>query len=264
MPLPESKRVLYKHNPLAEVICQLQFSPILEIGVQDPVAFQNKVRGMYPEYQREDAIGHLPRGVAELLGQIRVPRIEPAEAVTHKFALSDFTRFISLSGSFVAVTEQRYRRWEQFRREVELAKTAVEEVYNPVRYVRIGLRYQNLIDPSKLGLPGESWDRLVNPALAGILGSAVVQDDVQEAMSNALLAVSEVQGGFVRLRHGLVRTGPTQSRAYLIDADFFTQEMGAIDHGNDVLDSFNRLAGNLFRWAITPRLQSALAPGDID
>jgi len=31
MPFPEVKRVIYEHNPLDKVICQLRFPPILRI-----------------------------------------------------------------------------------------------------------------------------------------------------------------------------------------------------------------------------------------
>ena len=32
MELPESERVIYEHNPLIEVVCQLRYPPILKIN----------------------------------------------------------------------------------------------------------------------------------------------------------------------------------------------------------------------------------------
>ncbi len=53
MPFPESERVVYGENPLVEVICQLKFPPILDISTAEPAAFQNKVRKLYPLYEKD-------------------------------------------------------------------------------------------------------------------------------------------------------------------------------------------------------------------
>lgn len=48
MPFPESKRVFYVKNPLAEVICQLRFPAILRIGAESPHEFQERIRDHLP------------------------------------------------------------------------------------------------------------------------------------------------------------------------------------------------------------------------
>ncbi len=263
MPFPETPRVIFRHNPLAEVICQLRFPTILEIASQAPSAFQQKIRGRYPLYAFEDPIGSgLPKELSGLLAALPLPK--PPDLSVHKFLAEDSRRFISLNREFLALTETNYRRWEEMEAEIEIARAALEEVYKPAFYSRIGLRYHNRIDKDALGLDGEGWDSLLKPPFLGVLEAADVREQVHEIRTEAVIGVTEVPGAFVRLRHGLIRQPPGSMGMYVVDADFYTAERGASEHVVEILGAFKRLAGNLFRWAITPRLHAALEPMEID
>lgn len=259
MPFPESKRVIFKENPLKEVICQLRFPTILEIGVKAPAEFQNRIRLTYPIYSREEALQSLPPEISSIVEQLRLPLPFQSQAPTYKFATEKQTRLISLNPEFVAVSEREYQQWEHFRSEIETAKSALEEVYNPVFYSRIGLRYQDIIDKEQLGLH-EAWDALVNPSLIGVLGAENLRDEVQEIGSESLVTVAGVGGGFVRMRHGLRKLVPESRQVYFIDSDFYTRERSESIDVLAILDEFRRVSGNLFRWAATKRLQQALHP----
>lgn len=266
MPFPESKRVVYQKNPLLEVICQLQFPTILEISAADPAGFQKKVRPRYPLYSREEE-GGIPKGIPKEIADIvaHLPIARPPEDAPHRFLTEDSSRFISLTREFLAVADRKYTRWEDFRREIELAKTALEEEYPPAFYSRIGLRYVDIIDKVDLGLGDEPWDSLMNSSIAGILGAKELYHAVRQIYGEALMECDDetVPRGFARLRHGLVER-PDGGQVYRIDADFFTTERSTGDDVSRVLERFNRLAGNFFRWAITPKLQEALEPREID
>jgi uncharacterized protein (TIGR04255 family) len=262
MSFPESPRVLYQKNPLVEVICQLRFPTILEISAEEPAAFQKKVRSRYPLYNKEESRIAIPKELAGLLAAFPVPK--PSDALTHKFLTEDSRRFISLTRDFLAISEQQYHRWEEFRQEIQHAQSALEDTYQPAFYSRIGLRYRDVIDKVKLGLREKAWDTLLNPAFLGVLGAPEVRDDVQQSRVQAVIRVSEVQGGFLHLRHGLGALTPDNPEAYVIDVDFFTEDREATQDVFAVLDTFNRLVGNLFRWAITPWLQQALEPRPIE
>ncbi|MDP2673715.1 MAG: TIGR04255 family protein [Dehalococcoidia bacterium] len=261
MTFPESQRVVYRQNPLVEVICQLRFPTILEIKAADPARFQERVRlSGYPLYERTE--GGVPKDVEEILA--RLPVGMRPEGVTHKFLAEDESRFISLAPGFVALTEKRYTRWEHFREQLELAARALEEEHHPSFYSRIGLRYQDIIDKTKLGLGDEPWSSLVKPSIVGILGAEELSTVVQQVQTMASIRLdADVPSGFATLRHGLIRRSDG-SEAYGIDIDLYTEERSASDHAFDILDGFNRVAGNFFRWAITPQLERALEPEPID
>lgn len=263
MPFPHSKRVIFDKNPLREVICQLRFPTILEIGVEPPARFQNLIRSTYSLYSREDVSQSLPKEISSLLEQLRFPFPGQAQGTTHKFGTEHETRFISLSAEFIAVTEREYHRWELFVQEVEKAQGALEEVYRPAFYARVGLRYQDVIDRELLGLD-KPWSALINPCLAGMLGSKELSQDIREIETESLIIVPEVRGGFVRLRHGLRKAADNGRLVYVIDSDFYTRERSDRNEVIGILDRFRRSAGDLFRWAASSDLQRALNPKEID
>jgi uncharacterized protein (TIGR04255 family) len=258
MPFPESPRVIYQNNPLVEVICQLRFPTILEISAEEPAAFQKKIRARYPLYNKEEGGLVLPKELAGLLTAFPLPR--SANLLTHKFLTEDSTRFISLTPEFLAISEQRYHRWEEFWQEIQHAQAALEEIYQPAFYSRIGLRYQDVINRGNLSLQHEPWDVLLKPAFLGILGTSELQKHIPKIRIDAFIKVDEVAGGFLHLQHGLGMNAPAKADDYLVDMDFFTEAREATKHVSHILAIFNRLSGHLFRWAITPRLHQALRP----
>ena len=264
MTFPESPRVIYKQNPLEEVLCQLRFPTILEIKTVDPAAFQNEIRSRYPLYSKEGddsllsgSLG-LPKEVADIVAQFPIAR---RESVTHKFLTESSERYISLAPEFLAVTETDYTRWEDFKAQIALAMKAVETEYHPSFYSRIGLRYVDIIDKANIGLSEATWDSLINPAVIGMLGAPDVGDRVREISSIVLIELDDevVRGGGVRVRHGLVKAEDDRE-VYKIDVDSFTAERSGSKDVLRILDIFNRLAGNFFRWAITDKLRDALGP----
>ena len=262
MPFPRSSRVIFRQNPLIEVICQLRFPPILMISSEPPAKFQERIRRAYPLYQRIDAPLGLPPEVARLFSQL--PISIPGANVTHQFSNSDQTRFVTLSEGFVAVSEQRYQRWEEFKSEVSLAELAVREIYNPEFYSRVGLLYQNTIDRERWGLGGVDWSELLHPSFSGLLGAEDVRGLVRESTSTESITVPEVQDALVTIRHGLASVADGGRLAYTISADFYKQGRCISEQAFGELDIFNRLAGDLFRWAITSRLEEALDPRPVD
>src|SRR2546428_3527224 len=207
MPFPESKRVIYQQNPLVEVICQLRFPTILEIAATEPAAFQKKIRSTYPLYEKDEGginfPKEAPKEILEALSQLTSMR--PVEHLTHKFLIEDSARLISLNREFVAVTETQYKQWEHFREEIFRAKAALEEIYEPAFYTRIGLRYRDIIDREELGLTDTPWNSLINASLSGVLVAEAIYHQVEEIQSEALIKIDDVEGGHVKLRHGLAR-----------------------------------------------------------
>ena len=263
MPFPESERVVYGENPLVEVICQLKFPPILDISKAVPADFQKKVRKLYPLYEEdtEPSLPELPSHIPQEALKLAAQFLQDGSR-THRFLTDDGLRVIALTKDFVAVTDRAYLTWEKFRKDIDLVMEAVEEVYEPAFYSRVGLRYRNVIDREQLGLQREPWDALLSKELIGSLMSAKkLRDNVRHVLTVAVISIDEVTGGFVRLRHGLVnRPQEGEGQMYVIDADFYSEEREATKNVVATVDRFNGLAGQLFRWAIKKRLHEALRP----
>jgi uncharacterized protein (TIGR04255 family) len=263
MAFPESERVVYEVHTLNQVICQLTFPPILAIGSEAPAAFQDRIRNEYPLYQRQET-PQVPKEISDLLANLPV---RPPASVVHHFSTADEKRVIALGPESVSVTETDYDEWPALRPQIEIAKRALEEIYQPAFYSRVGLRYQDVLDRDVLGLAHRAWSDLLNPALTGFLGAeeAEIRESVTEQWETTVVRLDPpVAGGAVRVQHGLATAEGESKVVYLLDADYFTntrQEGAAV---LDILDHFRREAGNLFRWAISPLLDDALGRREVE
>ncbi len=265
MLFPESERVLYKKNPLVEVICQLRFPTILRIREGHLADFQDMIRKSYPDYsEQEPSFGvppQAPKELATIIEQMNIP-IPPA-LTSHRFSTKDSKRFISLRDGFMTLAETKYERWESFRREIVKAEGALKRVYEPALYSRVGLRYRDIISRRSLGLTKVGWQGLLKPHIIAELGDKDVSGAILGIQTRVIIKIPDIPNGQVVINHGLITPNGSDEECYLIDADFSVERKEGIDEPFEILDRFNRLAGRLFRWAITERLHSAMGPGII-
>ena len=262
MPFPPSDRVIYAKNPLIEVICQIRFPTVLRISTESPTEFQERIRQEYPLYALQEPsidVPALPKEVAALVGgMLKLPTLSALP--THRFSSRDRQRSISLSQDFVALTELRYTRWEDFRTQMKGSVDALEAVYHPAFYTRVGLRYKDLISRRGLGLDEARWAELLKSHMLGELGATEVADEVSGVMTQSTIRLGDIPGAHVKLNHGLVKRRGSDEDCYLIDSDFAMEAPEGVDEPFAILDRFNRLAGCLFRWAITDKLHRAMEP----
>lgn len=257
MPFPENPRVVYEKTPLIEVICQLKYPAILRIGSGDLADFQDKIRQNYPIYDLEEpAFPNVPKEMRMLVEQMLPKPLGPR---THKFSTKDGNRFMSLSPDFLALTEFQYTEWSEFRKQLEVAEKALREVYKPSFYSRVGLRYRDLIKPSELGFKDFKWSDLINQPIIGQLGDPNVQGLIRQTRTQTIFNLDyKVKGGYVTFTHGLFQENEKPVAGYVIDTDFAVTNVEDLDGIFGILDKFNKLAGDLFRSAITESLQKAL------
>lgn len=259
MTFPHSDRVIFDKNPLEAVICQLRFPTILEIRTELPVKFQNMIRDGYPLYESDQL--KLPAEISQVFERLPIPK--PVPTVTHKFIAPDGSKVISLNSDFIAFTDTKYVRWERYSEAITRVQAALEEIYKPAFYTRIGLRYTDVIDKVKIGIEGETWEALLKPSLIGLLGAKHnIGNSVNNIGTQATMRLDEVPGGMATIRHGLKKIGPNRE-VYSIDIDFYTTERRSSEDVPGILRRFNILGGNFFRWAITERLRTALGPREL-
>lgn len=182
--------------------------------------------------------------------------------VVHQFQSADSRWSVALSNGSLSLTDRAYTTWEEFRENFEGSLVAVEKLYRPAFYERIGLRYQNLIRRSQIALDGVEWRELLQPYIAGELSQAEVAGEVEQAARQAVVSLAADEG-FVQIQHGLVRHAMGNDKVevcYGIDADFYRAERSEVQDARKVLDRFNKRARSVFRWCITERLHRAMEP----
>lgn len=258
MPFPDADRVLYESNPLDEVICQVKFPPILKIDAEEPAGFQEQIRADYPNYESKPSVrvtGNIPPQLAELLGS-ELPLVGKK---AHEFSSRDELWKLSLTRNFFALTCKRYERWEEFRRRVEAGLVALQRTFAPAYFTRIGLRYQDNISRSRLGLAETPWSELLKPAVAALLGANDIADDVMAVQTASLVNLPN-DIGQAQFKFSRAAKPESGEADFLIDGDFFTEKQTEPTDVLARLDAFNRQARLFFRWCISDRLHHAMGP----
>lgn len=256
MPFPESPRVIYQKNPLVEVVCQLRFPAILRIAAELPSDFQERIRTIYPNYKQKPVMPVLPAGLpVQVVNAIQQVAGSGQGEFVHEFAAEDETWAATLAPTFLALRTTEYRRWEAFQGRLRDLFVALIELYRPSYFARVGLRYIDVIQRSRLGLLDRPWRDLLEPHIAAELAANGIADDVLHVARQVLVSLKDSQ---VRIRHGFSQADPTNEQCYMIDSDFFVERRVDKENVLDTLSQFNRMAGRLFRWCIQPPVHDAL------
>ena len=263
MSLPQTDRELYRQNPLAEVTVQLRFPPILRIEAETPAEFQERIRGHYPLYRRVMAAGQLPTDLPASVRNL-VHSMGAAGPVQHLFEDQGRKWSVTLSRESLALKTTRYTRWEDFRGRIDFVRAGFEAVYRPASYTRLGLRYVDIVRRSILGLTDVAWSELLKPYLAGELATQELGDSI-DSLSRQLHCRLNGENCFLTLKTAIALAEPampgaSKEKCFLVDSDFHTHGPTELANVANTLNTFNRASGNLFRWAIQPRLRDALGP----
>lgn len=264
MNIPESPRVIYQFNPLAEVSCQLRFPTILKIGTQEPAEFQDRIRSQYPIYEIVQNLDLSPE-LQNLLTKFSNPLTTD---FIYQFTSEDLTWRFFLHKEFIALATKQYSRYEEFKNRLKTLIGVFEEIYNPNFYSQVRLKYVDLIIQSELNLQ-EKWTELIQPHFANELQIQEFSESIVDFINIINLQIKD-QGGII-LKHGLVNLENEEKnieeQGYLIETEFFTPPTINIQKGNDVwkcLDQYHALSGRIFRWSITEKLHDAMGPQPID
>lgn len=245
-------------------MAQLRFPPILRIEAESPAKFQEAIRDRHALYRQVVASGQLPPDVPSPVRQL-IQGLGPAAGpLQHVFETQDRTSSVTLSRECVIVRTTAYSRWEEFREQLNRVRETLEGIYRPNSYTRLGLRYVDVVRRSILGLNDVPWRELLNPAIGGELSSREFGESIDSAQRR-LHCKLDGENRFLTLNTGIALAEPADpagatEKCFLIDADFHTHKPTENANVTAALDTFNRTSGNLFRWAIRPRLRDALEP----
>lgn len=250
---PESDRVIYERNTLAEVVCQLVFPTVLRIDATVPADFQDAVRASYPLFSKEQP--SLPPGIPQELRQMF--EADAAISGAYEFFSEDKVWKLSLTKDFVALTTSAYSQWEDFRRQLEGPLNALEAIYKPAFFLRVGLRYRNVIDRDLLG-PDSPWVQILKGQILGEMGDDVIGPRIATASRTVVVDIDN--SARVRIHHGLGLDEQKQKPVYIIDADFHSTDRTEVCDAIATLNQFNSESGRLFRWCITDGYHKALGP----
>ncbi len=264
MPFPEVKRVIYKKNPLDKVICQLRFPPILKIDTEIPAVFQERIRQQFPNLLESAEWNiEVPQAIkGQIPSDLARQMLQSAGIKNYQFSSEDGQWQLNLTRTFIALTANKYQRWEQFKDKLLGPLAALNDIYAPSFFSRIGLRYVDVIKRSALNLDGVNWSELLQPYVLGVLSTPEVSRNVQAFQSNYEIRLSDEQS-MVRLIAQLVQPIDSSEICFMIDSDFFTAEKTISDDVMSKLNYLHARSSRLIQWCITERLHQAMEPQEL-
>lgn len=250
---PDVPRVRFAAPPLALVLAQVQFEPILRISDPSFISqFQDAARVEYP------SVGRV--GGVELAFGSEGLKAEPTTSGAWSFSSSDGEWQLVLAPEALTLQSQRHESYELLRdRFLAVLRTFVELV-EPGARTRLGLRYVNRMafdDAHSVA----KWRELVRPELLGLAGTDELTDDdaIRHAFGQVRFAQAESQ---MFVRYGFMESGIahhphvgiSDTPYFLLDLDHFdVRRMPTIEIEQIAaeLDAFHDDIHRVFRWAIS-------------
>ena len=255
----QEPRCIYRHNQLAEVICQLRFPEILSIGTTVPDKFQEAIRGQFPQYSKR--MEAAPPRLTGAPGNFSVQKQEPT--VNHQFMSADGVWRVNLTSKFISLACTKYTCWEDFAGKLDKPLAAFIQIYKPAYFERVGLRYVNFISRGELGIPTIPFRELIEPCYLGLLS----QDDLPEnaCTRSSLDTEVAIRGGCrvkIHAGPGMVQRGTQKDKEvkFIFDQDLYMPGQVPVNLSAGALQTLHSQAFSIFRGAITDQLHDALEP----
>lgn len=249
LPFPHQDDVPLERAPVAEVVCQVRFPPILRILREEPSDFQEQVRGRFPELEIEQSlVVRLPNGGAEPLQPEPQPKI-------YRFHAADKHADLALSVNFYALSTTRYTHWSNFLDDLLLAHAAVQTAYQPAYASRIGLRYIDRFTLANTGyaepaeMRGLFRPELVAP-LSGETWAHTADYFSQQSFQDAEARLT------LRFGYRLEASEPT----FILDFDYYQEGQLPFTDLADRCHRYHAIIYNAFRWCLLPHALKIFQP----
>lgn len=257
MPFPEVARVVYGKNPLTDVICQLRFPPILKIDSEIPYIFQEKIKDHYPFYQEKKEVIKqiIPDNPQGKLDQFFT---KSSSFRNHEFQSEDNSSRINITRNFIALSTNTYARWETFSDSLKSILDIFNMIYTPPFYTRIGLRYTDIFNRSKLGLSNVGWDELIKTEFLGLLSTSF-SENIENSESVYEIKLDD-NLSMVRIMTSLIKENETHEKCYMVDSDFFNSQRIKVAEVSDKLNYFHERSTRLIQYIIKEKLHLAMEP----
>lgn len=241
-------RTVYENPPVHEVICQLRFPTILSINNVEPADFQEEIREDLPQYSRNQETGGPGQPVVN----------------NYTFVSQDGRWKLNLTKDFIALSTLHYPGWEEFALHLDRPLASFIRIYRPAYFLRVGLRYINILSRMRLGVEDVPWRELLTPAyLGGLQDPETREEDFIGWNYDSLIRLdssckAKVRGGLGRLQ---VKNEPeNQETRFILDLDLSMGDNVACTLAAGALETLHAHGTRVFEGAVTDRLREAMVP----
>jgi uncharacterized protein (TIGR04255 family) len=236
--------------PLASVLVQVRFSPVLEVSEEHLAGrVQKALREEYP----------FVRGETELAITLSPGADSPPVPIPTRlwrFLSADDTWRVTLASGFVSLETQAYAGHEDFFARLLRVLAAVEEIVSPPAAERVGVRYtQRLTQPDDLS-------RLAEFVRPEVLGASAVRDGNDSFSLCLTQANTRFDDVSLSARWGLLAPNagidavipPLEQPNWLMDIDVYDERRETFAPAvlADRALAHSRRQYQFFRWAVEP------------
>lgn len=263
MPFKSYERVIYRKNPLVQVLCQLRFPRILKINEKQPADFQERIREKYPRFQT--ALEQQISVEFDVEANVQIPHIQQqSEAIkNYMFSTVDETWHINLTSTFLALSTSKYDRWESFKENLAEPLQALIDIYKPAFFERVGLRYIDVFKRSSLNIEDVNWSDLIEPFALGFMSNTEIQMDVLSQNTVVELDIGDDAIAQVRLSKTIDAPSgfpmPRGEEVFIVDSDMYVMQKN-FEELDKALDNLHSNSTGLIRSIIKEKLHNAMEP----
>ena len=255
-------RCVYQNNQLGQVICQLRFPEILSIAASAPAAFQEAIRGDYPQYMAKQEV-QAPK-LMGTPGNLQIQN-QPT-TVNYHFISDDGVWRVNLTSKFISLATSKYTCWEDFAARLDKPLATFISVYKPAYFERVGLRYINFISRRTLDLADEPFRELISTKYLGVLSDEELADTA--VGRSGVDAEFNIRGGCRVKLHagpGMIKNQgqPDNEVKFIFDQDLYMPGKVSVNLSAGALQTLHFQAHSIFRDAITTKLHEAMEPVEL-
>lgn len=241
-------------SPLAEVLAQVRFPPIVSLSRQEFLAsFQEDVRSEYPILSEERQLGIFisPQGMSAV----------PQQDGGILWRLTDLPKVwrLTVAPNFIALETKQYTNRADFLDRLQRALAAFEQHIKPNLYDRIGVRYINRVADGKWL---DDLNLLVRPDVLGLLDPMDAGPGVR-SLRGQLTVEYQLDASVLLVRSARVPPGethdptlePVSTECWLLDLDMSTTPKTPLpfvaEEITNTARSFAEAIYRYFRWSVT-------------
>ncbi|MDH5921077.1 TIGR04255 family protein [Vibrio splendidus] len=264
MPFEQKPRVRFHNDPLVEVVCQFVFVSEVEDfrsgSAEKLVQLHDSIKDKLPLFKRSKNVSLDVNTDTQSVSQVEAP--------VYEFSSIDETVRVVVSPDSVAFVTTKYESKEVFFDYIFSVYDALLHLGMVLPIKRIGLRYKDVIQRSRLAENGESlqWNELLKSSLVSILEEEeLTKTQILGAHSNFTIALDSInKNAKVNVNCGIVNHAQSHEQCFMIDSDYFIEGIFDYDSASDFLHRANVKARDFFQWCITDKLYEALRPERIE